>query len=60
MTLTLTLTDTEYVAVMHALRQASQYKSLYILNEAEKLELEHLRALLTKAQLRNLIATDTA
>ena len=50
MMLTFTLTDTEYVAVMHALRKASARRTLHtVLNEVEKLELEHLRTLLAEA-----------
>jgi hypothetical protein len=59
MTLTFTLTDTEYVAVMHALKRAARQSSLVghsglvYLSDVEKLELEHLRTLLAEASINH-------
>ncbi len=52
MILSIELTDTEYVAVMHALRNISRTRTvtqLCVLSEAQQLELEHLRTLLAEA-----------
>ncbi len=54
MMLTFTLSNTEYVAVMKALRKASQGWGLttrVVVSEAERLELEHLRTLLAEASI---------
>ncbi len=52
MILSIELTDTEYVAVQHALRHVSRSRAiirLCVLSEAQQLELEHLRTLLAEA-----------